>query len=517
MDTTDLQFTARLFSIFIFLFLTLVGLVFSIYLMSNASSMYTYAMAIIFLLLSIVSGFFNTASAYWYYRSYYYDAYLKKLKSKLLPLRNYPTVAIAVPAYNESPDLVTKNLTRLMQMDYPKDKMHFYLLDDSTDQKICDKLKKFAASKKITYMHRKQRTGYKAGALNNMLKQSKEEFLAIFDYDEYLTETSFLKELMPYFQDKKLSYIQTTKKYADGTLFSDTVTLFDAFFFKFVQPSRALNNTAVFAGSCGLIRRESIDAVGGFPEYIIEDTFFSFESDMNCYSSLYMPKVYALGKPIMTFSELAKQQWRYNYGDTQFLAYFLGRRPQEKVQKKLPTISKLDYLLHGLGFNYLSIVLILFTLTALLIAFSSISIAHISLSQIFAQRYLNFDLELFGVIAFIVSVMTPILLTKIYFGSVKKGFMLFLVNFALAFIRAKAAFNAVFNLSPKAGWVRARLGQSGKLLNAIRSSSTEIVFSIFLILFGTIAIAISNFSGGVWLLWYGILYSSTFFFFYKYG
>jgi cellulose synthase (UDP-forming) len=89
-----------------------------------------------------------------------------------------------------------------------------------------------------------------------------------------------------------------------------------------VQPSRALNNTAIFAGSCGLIRRSALDKIGGFPEYIIEDTFFSFESDMHNYTSIYIPKVYAYGKPITTFTELVKQQWRYNYGDTQFMMYY---------------------------------------------------------------------------------------------------------------------------------------------------------------------------------------------------
>ena len=105
-------------------------------------------------------------------------------------------------------------------------------------------------------MHRNDRKGFKAGALNNMLKHSKEEFVAIFDYDEvpHKHRTS-LMDMLPYFSDKKLSYIQTEKRYFKGTFFSDTVDLFDAFFFKFVQPSRALNNTAIFAGSCGLIRR----------------------------------------------------------------------------------------------------------------------------------------------------------------------------------------------------------------------------------------------------------------------
>ena len=46
--------------------------------------------------------------------------------------------------------------------------------------------------------------------------------------------------------------------------------------------------------------------LGGFPEYIIEDTFFSFESDMHDFKSLYFRRCTRTGKPITTFTELVK-------------------------------------------------------------------------------------------------------------------------------------------------------------------------------------------------------------------
>ena len=96
----------------------------------------------------------------------------------------------------------------------------------------------FSRRKHITYIHRDDRKDYKAGALNNMLKHSKEKFIVLFDYDEYVVNLNFLTDLLPDFSDPKLSYIQTEKQYSKGNFFSDTVNLFDAFFFKFIQPSR---------------------------------------------------------------------------------------------------------------------------------------------------------------------------------------------------------------------------------------------------------------------------------------
>ena len=268
-------------------------------------------------------------------------------------------------------------MLRLKSMDYPKSKMKFYLLDDSTNKDTVASLRDFSEKNGITFIHRENRSGFKAGAFNNMLKYSKEDLIAIFDADEYLTDRSFLKELVPYFADKRLAYVQTRKSSFNGTFFSDSVKLFDDFFYTFIQPARAFNNTAIFAGSCGIIKREALDKVGGFPEYVVEDTFFSFEADVNNYKSLYIPKIYAYGMPITTFTALARQQWRYNYGDTQFLGYFFGKLISKKVALK-SRISKVDYVTHGFGLNYLSVMLVLSTIVSLLIVFSNFSFAHMS-------------------------------------------------------------------------------------------------------------------------------------------
>ncbi len=205
--------TLRLLVVTLFVILTISGLVFSLYLIYyGAHDAYTYILAGLFIILTMVSGFFNIFIAYSYYRSSFYNEYLEGIKRYLKPLTEYPTVAIVMPVYNEIPETVKRNLLRLTEMKYPKDKMKFYLLDDSTLPEIAGDLKKFAKSNGFVYLHREDRKGFKAGALNNMLKHSKEDYVALFDYDEYLTNPSFLMDVLPYFEDKKLSYIQTEKR-----------------------------------------------------------------------------------------------------------------------------------------------------------------------------------------------------------------------------------------------------------------------------------------------------------------
>ena len=363
----DRGFLTRLLTAMMFIILSVAGVGFAIYLFFVSTSMYMYLIAICFMMLSLVSGFFNIYASVWYVRSYFYSDYLNDINSKLRPLGSFPTVAVVVPSYNEDVEMVKKNLQRLGSLNYPKDKIHFYLADDSTKKGTSEQLEAFCKRNKISFLHRDNRKGYKAGALNEFMKISKEKFIAIFDADEYLTDKNFLLDILPYFQDANLSYVQTEKRYKKGSFFSDSVDIFDAFFFTFIQPARALNNTAVFAGSCGIIRRSALDEIGGFPEYVIEDTFFSFESDFHNFGSLYVPKVYAQGEPIRTFSALVKQQWRYNYGDTQFISYFFSRNG---ISKKKSPLSNMDYITHGFGLNYLSVFLILFTILSIGIVFS---------------------------------------------------------------------------------------------------------------------------------------------------
>ncbi len=507
-------FLTRLVTSMMFIVLSIAGIGFAIYLFFVSNSIYTYMIAIVFMLLSLVSGFFNLYASIWYVRSYFYDGYLDGIKKGLKPLKALPTVAVIMPSFNEDADMVEKNLTRLRKLDYPKDKIRFYLADDSTKEDIAQRLESFCKKNGIEFLHRTDRGGYKAGALNNVLKKSKEQYIAIFDADEYLTNTKFILDMLPYFQDPKLSYVQTEKRYKKGTFFSDSIDIFDAFFFKFIQPARALNNTAVFAGSCGLIRRSALDKIGGFPEYVIEDTFFSFESDMHNFTSLYVPKVYALGKPVTTFSSLVKQQWRYNYGDTQFIGYFFKRNG---LSKKTSPFSSTDYITHGFGLNYLSVFLILFTILSIGIVFSTVPFAHITIKEFFAQNQLSFDLELLGLFAFTLSLFVPVILAKMYFNSFRKGLMVFLLNYALAFVRTKAAIATFLNKDPGMQWNRNKLSQKADLASSLYNTRVEIFFSGLMFIFAFMAFSQSNIAGTLWLIWYGILYALTTFFLIKYG
>ncbi len=509
--------TLRLFIVALFVSVSLLSVGFSIYLMLNAANGIVFALAVAYLVLSVISLVFNTVTSYSYYKSYFYDAYLKTLQKKFRPIRTYPTVAVIVPTYSESPEFIEKNIRTLKTIDYDPDKIRFYLADDSQDPAAVAGKRAVCEKYGIVYLHRDNRKDFKVGALNNALKHSKEEFVAIFDADERLVNPMFVKDLLPYFQDRSVAFVQTEKRFEKASLFSDSVDLFDTLFFRFIQPARALNGTAIFAGSCGLIRHSAIDAIGGFPAYVTEDTFFSFESDMHNFRSIYVPKNYALGKPL-TFSELASQQWRYNYGDTQFLFYFIKRMRSDK-EHRASLFSKVDYLAHGFGLNYLSAILILFTLVSLVTVFSAAPFAYSNAAQFLNASSTAINLEILGVASFLLSLIVPVALTKAYFGSYLEGVMLFFLNFALSFVRLRGAASALLSSSSLKGWFKGSIIEKGsrRVLASLRGAAAELTFSLVLLFGGIVAMLLSNISGALWMFWYSLLYTSTVFFFYRYG
>src|SRR5262249_14648958 len=97
-------------------------------------------------------------------------------------------------------------------LDYPRELLQIQVLDDSTDRskEIARARVEYWAARgvDIEYIHRDNRGGYKAGALENGMKTAKGQYIAIFDAD-FVPEANFLKRTIHYFTDPKVGMVQT--------------------------------------------------------------------------------------------------------------------------------------------------------------------------------------------------------------------------------------------------------------------------------------------------------------------
>lgn len=491
--------------------LSILGISFGAYLTIITPTLYTKILAVLFLVSAIIATFFNMMGAMYFYRSYNVPV------PEMRPLKSFPTVAMVVVSYNEPSEMVMETLENLKKVDYPRNKLNFYLLDDSADKEIIEKLATYCEKENVKFIHRDNREGFKAGALNNFLKECREEYIAIFDSDEILTDRSFLKETLSCFTNDKIAFVQTSKRYAKGSLFAETVDSNFAFFSNFIQVSRSLDGMPMFAGSCGVIKRDILEKLGGFDHSLVEDAAFSLKADANGYGGVFIPKIYALGKPIENFTAFGAQQWRYNCGNTQLLPNYLVNINKFDLKRQF------GYIAFIFGLHYLSVLLILFAILSSLIAFANLhDIEAIYYTLIVSKNLaipitLKFQLELLNVATILTTLLGVLLISKIYFGSFKLGVQAYFLNFGVAFIRAKAAFAALSAKTSKFGVIKKTNLPSMPLQKALRLTWMETSFSSLLFIAGLVSLSNSDWASSFWLIWYSVLFMSPFYFAYSRG
>src|SRR4026208_1302023 len=114
-----------------------------------------------------------------YYLVYLYMKNRGKAPDPALPpraLANLPRVTVQLPIYNEM-YVADRLIDAVCEMDYPRELLEIQVLDGSTDETpdVAELAVRRHAARgfDITYLHRVDRRGYKAGALEAGLKVAK--------------------------------------------------------------------------------------------------------------------------------------------------------------------------------------------------------------------------------------------------------------------------------------------------------------------------------------------------------
>jgi cellulose synthase/poly-beta-1,6-N-acetylglucosamine synthase-like glycosyltransferase len=294
-------------------------------------------------------------------------AYVRSRKKRSLEIApifdvtNAPKVTVQLPMYNEM-YVAERIIEKTAELDYPRDKFQIQVLDDSTDETkeiIANKVKELAAKGiDIIHIHRTDRTGYKAGALDSAMDKVSGEFIAIFDAD-FVPDTDFLLKTIPYFQDEKIGVVQTRWGHLNKTY--SMLTELQAFglngHFAIEQGGRSANGHYInFNGTAGIWRKSCIADAGGWEhDTITEDLDLSYRAQMNGWKFKYLEDVISPAELPITMSALKSQQHRWMKG---------GAEVFMKMWKRLvknPNVRFTDKI-HGLAhlFNSTVFVFILF-------------------------------------------------------------------------------------------------------------------------------------------------------------
>jgi cellulose synthase/poly-beta-1,6-N-acetylglucosamine synthase-like glycosyltransferase len=296
-----------------------------------------------------------------------------------------PKVSLQVPAYNEPPELLIETIKSLDAIDYPN--LEIIVIDNNTEEReLWEPVQEFCASRdRVKFVHRDNVPGFKAGALNLVMRDVMDpdvEIIGIVDAD-YRVDPRFLKELVGYFADPNLAFVQTPQDYRSYEGDAYLTACYDAYryFFVTTMPSRNERNSIIFAGTMGLIRRSALEEIGGWPEWCItEDAETSFRILKNGHSGLFVPKAYGDGIMPLTFAAFKGQRFRWAFGGVQIMKkHWRGMLPGPRTKVNgLGFAQRFDYLMSGLmWFNdvlHLGFALILFATAFIVLTSGSIEL-----------------------------------------------------------------------------------------------------------------------------------------------
>jgi len=267
----------------------------------------------------------------------------------------FPKVSLHVPVRSEPPDVVIRTLDSLARLDYPD--YEVIVVDNNTvDPSLwrpveahCERL-----GGRFRFFHVEGLQGAKGGALNFALRNTAPdaELIGVVDSD-YETEPDFLADLIGFFDDARVGFVQTPHEYRgwEDSTYLRWCRWEYKLFFHTTMVTMNERDAALIVGTMCLIRKRSIEAAGGWSEWCLtEDSELSIRIHAAGYSSVYVDHPYGRGLIPETLAGYKSQRFRWTYGPIQelkahlrlFLPAPFGR------PSRLTRAHKLHHLHHGL-------------------------------------------------------------------------------------------------------------------------------------------------------------------------
>ncbi|MEM9266931.1 MAG: glycosyltransferase [Cyanobacteria bacterium P01_F01_bin.13] len=273
-----------------------------------------------------------------------------------------PTITVQLPIFNEM-YVVERLLKAVSQLNYPSDKLEIQVLDDSTDetQAACQQQVQQLQQQhlNIHHIHRQQRDGFKAGALDQGLTIAKGELVAIFDADFVPTPDTLLK-MVHYFSDPQVGMVQARWEHLNRNYSSLTemqALMLDGHFVT-EQTSRSRTGCFFnFNGTAGIWRVTAIQDAGGWQHATVtEDLDLSYRAQMQGWQCVYLPNIRVPAELPMEMNSFKSQQFRWAKGSSQVAKLLLPSILRGDFSAKI----KWESFFHLTNnFNYLLMLLLL--------------------------------------------------------------------------------------------------------------------------------------------------------------
>ena len=248
-----------------------------------------------------------------------------------ITLNTYPNITIQLPIYNER-FVIERLLDSISNLNYPKKKIEIQVLDDSDDDTsilVEQKVEKLISlGFTISQIKRKNRIGFKAGALQNGLIQAASEFILIFDAD-FIPEPDFLINTLPYFSNDKIGMVQTRWGHINPreSWLTRAQEIGLNCHFIIDQGGRAKGGFFIsFNGTAGIWRKACIEDAGGWEaDTLTEDLDLSYRAQMKGWQFKYCPEIISPAELPNVLSAVRSQQFRWIKGGVETSKKLIAR------------------------------------------------------------------------------------------------------------------------------------------------------------------------------------------------
>ena len=263
-------------------------------------------------------------------------------------LEKLPRITIQLPIFNEM-YVVDRLVEAVCQIEYPRSLLQVQVLDDSTDETCTIARASVERQQKlghdVVYLHRSNREGFKAGALENGLASATGELVAVFDAD-FVPNADFLQRTVPFFADSGVGMVQVRWGHLNRDF--SLLTQVQAIFLDghFIIEHTARNRSGCFFnfnGTAGIWRRSTIVDAGGWQhDTLTEDVDLSYRAQLKGWRFVFLPDVISPAEVPVDMNAFKSQQHRWAKGSIQTARKLLPRI----LASDLPFIVKREAFFH---------------------------------------------------------------------------------------------------------------------------------------------------------------------------
>jgi glycosyltransferase involved in cell wall biosynthesis len=263
--------------------------------------------------------------------------------------QDLPCVTIQLPLYNEA-TVAARLLNHVAAIEWPRSRLEIQVLDDSTDEtRVLAKSKVESLREQgldVVYIRRADRSGYKAGALDNGLKVARGKLVAIFDAD-FLPQRDFLRAVVPHFiDDPRVGMVQARWGHInrDHSMLTRTQALMlDGHHLVENRARAAAGWLFNFSGTGGMWRAEAIESAGGWQhDTLTEDLDLSYRAQLAGWRFVYREDVVTPAELPEDISAFRAQQFRWAKGTVQTARKLLARL----MQAELTPMQRIEAFFH---------------------------------------------------------------------------------------------------------------------------------------------------------------------------